>query len=436
WSLSSTLITNASSLLQTSPVANGVPAHMVPDDLLAESKERLKQIPPTWLKGPDQGDYKLDTGDILAVLIYETLPKGNQILPVNFPDSSSLPPTTGVPIPIRDDGSISLPHIGSINLRGLTESEAEQKIIEAYIDEGKVLNEDAKTQISVSLARPRQIRVLVVRDDSPGQRSQHEDPGFRLFGSSQLGNRRGSGFGNELQMPHNEADLITALAETGGFPGPNGTNEVFIYRGLSTFGDYDVPTDWNADRPAQKDRSNGPSTVRIPLRIDADVTERPFSPEDVRLYPDDIVYVPARTTDVYYTGGLLPAREVPLPRDYDVRALEAVLRVGGSVVNGGRFTNNFTGGILTQGIGTPSPTLLTVIRKVPGGGQVNIRVDLSKALTDSNENLLIKEGDVLLLQETPSEAVARYLSQTFSINGATQIFSRGSAAASGAAGLP
>ena len=420
----------------TSPVANGVPTHMLPDSLLAESKERLKPIPPTWLKGPKSKDYKLDTGDILAVLIHETLPKGNQILPVNFPDSSSLPPTTGVPLPIRDDGTVSLPLIGAVELRGLTVTEAEKKLIDAYVDTGEVLNEAARTQISVSLARPRQIRVLVVRDDSPSQQSQFEDPGFRLFGSAELGNRRGSGFGSILEMPHNEADLISALTRTGGFPGPNGTNEVFIYRGLSGFGDYDMPTDWNAARPTQEARNSGPSTVRIPLRIDADITERPFSAEDVRLYPNDIVYVPARTTDVYYTGGLLPAREVPLPRDYDVRALEAVLRVGGPVNNGGRLLNNFTSNALSGGLGSPNPTLLTVIRKVPGGGQVNIRVDLAKALTDSSENMLIKEGDVLLLQESPSEAVSRYLSNAFSISGATQIFTRGSAAASGSARLP
>ena len=419
----------------TSPVVNGVPAHMLPDDLLAESKENLKLIPPTWLKGTKRENYKLDTGDILAVLVHETLPKGTQILPVNFPDSSSLPPTTGVPIPIRENGTISMPLIGSVSLRGLTIEEAEQKVIDAYVTNGGMLNEDAKTQISVNLARPRQIRVLVIRDDSPGQQSQYEDPGFRLSSSAQLGTRRGSGFGSVLEMPHNEADLIDALTRTGGYPGPHGTNEVFIYRGYYGIGEHESPTEWNAARP-EKNRQQGPTTIRIPMMIDANTTERPFSAEDVTLYPDDIVHVPARTTDVYYTGGLLPAREVPLPRDYDVRALEAVLRVGGSLVNGGRLTNNFTGQQGNEGLGPTNPTLLTVIRKVPGGGQVNIRVDLNKALTDSSSNLLIKEGDILLLQETPSEAVARYVSQIFNFNAAVEILNRGSAAASGTARLP
>lgn len=420
----------------TSPVTNGVPVHMLPSELLADSKEKLHPIPPTWLKAPKKEYYTLDTGDILGVYIKDVLPISEMILPVNFPDSSSLPPSTGVPIPVRQNGTISLPLIGSVDVRGLTVEEAEEKIVDAYLGT-EMLNEESKNQILVSLARPRQIRVLVVRDDSPGTQVRQEDPGFRLFGSAELGNRRGQGFGSVLEMPSNEADLISALTRTGGFPGPNGTNEVFIYRGWSGFGEIDMPADWNASRPEKSDdRPDGLQTIRIPLRIDASTTERPFSPEDVRLHSDDIVFVPARTTDVYYTGGLLPAREVPLPRDYDVPALEAVLRVGGSVISGGRFTNNFTGGILTQGLGNPSPSLLTVIRRMPGGSQVVIRVDLNKALTDPRENLLIKEGDVLLLQETPSEAVARYFSNVFRLNGASEVFQSGSAAASAAIAVP
>ncbi|MCA9216250.1 MAG: polysaccharide biosynthesis/export family protein, partial [Planctomycetales bacterium] len=109
----------------TSPVANGVPVHMLPDELLADSKEDLVQIPPTWLKAGKPKNYRLDTGDILAVYVYDVLPKGTQVLPVNFPDSSSIPPSWGVPIPVRENGTVTLPLIGSIEVRGLTVDEAE-----------------------------------------------------------------------------------------------------------------------------------------------------------------------------------------------------------------------------------------------------------------------------------------------------------------------
>ncbi len=54
-----------------------------------------------------------------------------------------------------------------------------------------------------------------------------------------------------------------------------------------------------------------------------------------------------------------------------------------------------------------------VIRRTPGGGQVPIVVDLRNALRHPEERILVRAGDVLILQEKPSEAVARYVTQTF-----------------------
>jgi hypothetical protein len=57
--------------------------------------------------------------------------------------------------------------------------------------------------------------------------------------------------------------------------------------------------------------------------------------------------------------------------------------------------------------------LLVVLRRTPGGGQVPIVVDLRDALRHPEERLLVRAGDVLMLQEKPSEALARYVTQTF-----------------------
>ena len=166
-------------------------------------------------------------------------------------------------------------------------------------------------------------------------------------------------------------------------------------------------------------------------------TKRPFSEEDVILKSGDIVFVPPRETDVYYTGGLLPAREVPLPRDVDLRVVEAILRVGGSVVNGGRFIGSFSGtASFTSGIESSNPSLVTVLRKTPQNGQVVIRVDLNRALRDPRENLLVKPGDVIVLQETPAEAVSRYLTTVFNFGIISEVFRSGSAAAQVNANLP
>jgi hypothetical protein len=156
----------------------------------------------------------------------------------------------------------------------------------------------------------------------------------------------------------------------------------------------------------------------------------------VRLESGDIVFVPADDSQVYYTGGLLPSREVGLPRDVDLGVVEALLRVGGPLVNGGINANNLSGGIVGSGIGAPSPSLLTVLRRTPDGGQAVIRVDLNRALRDPRENMLVKAGDVLILQETEDESITRYLTTAFDFNILFDVLRSGSATITGSGSLP
>ena len=86
------------------------------------------------------------------------------------------------------------------------------------------------------------------------------------------------------------------------------------------------------------------------------------------------------------------------------------------MITGGLNPINLTGTFLTPGIGAPSPSLVSIIRRTPGGGQVAIRVDLNRALRDPRERILIQPRDVVLLQETPNEAVVRYITQVFKFN--------------------
>ncbi len=111
-----------------------------------------------------------------------------------------------------------------------------------------------------------------------------------------------------------------------------------------------------------------------------------------------------------------------MPRDYDLGAIEAIVRVGGPFINGGIASNNFSGNIISAGIGNPSPSALTILRKRPDGSQATIRVDLNRAASDPRENLIIQDGDVLVLQETPQEAFARYTTQVFNFNFFGELF--------------
>ena len=150
--------------------------------------------------------------------------------------------------------------------------------------------------------------------------------------------------------------------------------------------------------------------IRIPLRWPPGAP-LPFQPEDVVLDEGDVVFLETRNTEFFYTGGILPSNEIPLPRDRDLDVVEAVAQVTGSLLNGAVGGNNLSGTLIRDGLGKPSPSALSVVRRTPDGGQVSIHVDLNRAMRDPRERILVRPGDLLILQETPGEAFLRYASE-------------------------
>ncbi len=153
-------------------------------------------------------------------------------------------------------------------------------------------------------------------------------------------------------------------------------------------------------------------TVRIPLRLPPEAP-LPFSKDDVVLHTGDVVFLEARDEQVFFTAGLLPPGKHMLPRDHDLDVLEAITLVRGPLYNGAFGGSNLSGTLIQPGLGNPSPSLCVVLRRVPGRGQVPIAVDLRAAMKYPQERLVIRPGDLLVLQEKPGEAFARYFTQTF-----------------------
>ena len=129
-----------------------------------------------------------------------------------------------------------------------------------------------------------------------------------------------------------------------------------------------------------------------------------------------MVCIEAREAEVFYSGGFLPPGEHVLPRDYDLDVVKAISAIGGPLVNGGVNANNLTGSLAQTGIGSFSPKLVSVLRKTPDGGQCTIIVDLNCALRNPRENLILKAGDVVILQETPGQALVRYFNSQFHLD--------------------
>jgi hypothetical protein len=192
-------------------------------------------------------------------------------------------------------------------------------------------------------------------------------------------------------------------------------DQVVIQRACSCAEGNGEPGGEPAVTPADKEalaKRNKCSRVCIPLRM-RPCQPLPFGPQDVVLHDGDVVYLEARAQDVYYTGGLLPSGTQILPRDRDLDVVQAVAEVRGPLINGAFVNNNLAGNLINPGIGFDSPALLTVIRRLPNGTTLPIRVDLNRALRDPRERILVKAGDVLILQELPNAALARYFGTTF-----------------------
>jgi protein involved in polysaccharide export with SLBB domain len=386
----------------TNPVADGIRVRQLPPEFFVRPKEELKPIPLSLLRQQPPEVYRLDSGDLLGVWVEGVLGKNNEPPPIAGSETvlGGLKTTAlGFPIPVRTDGTITLPLIPPLHVEGMTLVEAQEALRVEYTVKRQLLPK-GKENIIVTLIRPREYQVLVIREDGGGSSTTAPTalPSLSV-GSFALNSptpAAARGTGAVIGLPAYENDVLNALARTGGLPGLDAANEVIIQRGGFKPG---------KEKPAFDGHSA--NVIRIPLRL-SQGEDVPFRPQDIILNNGDVVLIQARPYERYYTGGLLGGGEYILPRDHDLDVVQAVARVRGPLVNGGLNQNNFTGQITTSGLGNPNPSQLTVLRKTGAHGQVQIKVDLNRALSDPRERILVQAGDVLILQETLGESFTRY----------------------------
>ncbi len=403
---------------------DAIPAEQVPPQFLAAPRANKRPIDVSLLRHLPPPNYILDKDDVLGVFIDGVLGNSTEAPPVTLPDpESDLSPGIGFPIPVREDGTISLPLIDPLAVRGLTVAQVEQLVKRRYKEEEILVD----ARVIVTLLRKRTYRIFVVRQDNQagqggGQQLAAIQQQRGVFGRSDMSSR-----GFVLQLPAYENDLLNALSQTGGLPGLNAKNEVTILRGddLQTEERFRQMREMYGGRfdasfmnPALV---NSESSLTIPLRVGPGEIPN-FRPEDVILRDGDVVYVEDRETEIYYTGGLLGGGEWPLPRDYDLDILGAVALAGTGVgaVGGARGGG---GGVYALGRSNLSPpTELTVLRKLPGNRQIAMRVRLNDAVNDPSARILVAPGDTLILRFTPEEETLNAAISVFFTFGIRQLF--------------
>ena len=131
-----------------------------------------------------------------------------------------------------------------------------------------------------------------------------------------------------------------------------------------------------------------------------------FEEKDIILKTGDVVYIPSRETERFYTGGVMQGGEHMLPRDYDLDVLGAIAVAGGPVGSGGTGIGQAGGrggGGGGRNAAGKNPSRLLVVRKLECGGTLVIKVDTNRALTDSSQRILVQPEDTLILQYTLTE---------------------------------
>jgi protein involved in polysaccharide export with SLBB domain len=395
----------------TNPGADATRVRLLPPELLAPARPDEQTIDLPLLGQCRPTTYRLAPGDVLGVYVEGILGDKTQPLPlhvaplVETPGQRRLPPAVGYPLPVRADGTIAPPLLDPVGVLGLSTTEVEEALRKRYV--AKELLKGGAERVLVTLLHPRTYQVVVLRQESGN---------ITVGPAGQIGGGK-RGTGQVVDLPAYENDVLHALTETGGLPGLDAYNAVIVQRGCFQDEQGRAAVLHTLEAQPGGCGPQGPSlpcreTIRIPLRWPCG-KDVPFRPQDVVLQTGDVVFLEARDFDVFFTGGLMPAGEHVLPRDRDLDVLEAVTMVQGPLLNGGFATNNLAGNLIAPGIGGPSPSQLVVVRRTPGGGQVPIRVDLNRAIKDPRERIIIRPGDLLVLQETPDEALARYVTQTF-----------------------
>lgn len=400
-------------LLAVSVVApgcvTGIPARRLPRDVLGETRANTTPIDHLRLRQDPPPAHIVKARDILGIYIEGVLGGGERDMsapPVQFPERGGLPPSIGYPIPVREDGTISLPLVEPIKVEGLTVAQVETKIKQAYTTPRKLLPE-GKERIICTLMRRRSYQVIVVREDSVGMNNalnNQQNPNMQgqqfMLGVS----KKGAVFA--IDLPAYENDVLHALSASGGLPGLDAKNELQIRRGM-------FASATNRDEMIAKLRANpadpccplppeipdDPNVTRIPLQLKPGEVVK-FTQKDIILDNGDVIYIPANPADFFYTGGLLQGGQWQLPRDVDLDVLGAVAMARGQIGSGqmNGFGATGLGGIIP-------PTEILVIRTTKCGSQIPIRINLNKALTDKRERILVQPGDVVMLRYTPVERV-------------------------------
>jgi polysaccharide export outer membrane protein len=264
------------------------------------------------------------------------------------------------PLRVEQDGFVDVPLVGSVNVKGLDPQAAQMAIRNASIERGIF----RRPSVVVNFKERRTNRVTVM--------GAVEEPGvyeLPLAGSSLL---------DAITMAGglaDDADMVVEVRQTHGLPPP-------IKGPLQREDDTRIAG-------ASYDSTIGPNHIsggHAPLSIHQInlVTAAAGQPiPERRLNDGALVTVKRRSARVVRVLGLVKnPSQIELPPNKDIRLLDAIAEAGG--------------------LRTSIANKVLVIRQIPGSFQpVVVKASIRQAKKDGAANLLLADGDVVSIEETP-----------------------------------
>lgn len=218
----------------------GVPARFLPAEMKVGERSDRRTINVSLLGQSPPPAHLVDAGDVLGVYVEGFVGKASDPPPVYFPANNEAAPSFGLPFPVREDGTISLPAVGSVNVRGLTLVQAEERVKQAYLAPRELIRPDFH-RVQVNLQRPRHYRVLVIRQDSHTEPQTNGSVGQMNIGLAKRGT------GKVVNLPAYSNDVLNALTASDGLPGLDAENAVYIIRRRGNFQGAATDPRWPAD---------------------------------------------------------------------------------------------------------------------------------------------------------------------------------------------
>lgn len=278
----------------------GTPVQCIPADWLAVSRENTSTIDLSLLGQVPPSQHIVDRGDVLGIYIEGVLGEKGQAPPISAPVIPNDSPKIGYPLAVRDDGTISLPLIGAVDVTGMTVRQVEEHIRRIYTIDKEIL-QPGQDRIIVTLQKPRDIRVLVMRQENTNVLDSVQ------AGSVNLGTAK-RGTGRIVSLPIYKNDVLHALAETGGLPGLDAENMIYVIRRSETQVQTKPSKTFQPSRKPAAEVKNNSHPVQLPdpepVAVQQMSYEIPASPRQQRLQNpiQQMSYRSAPATSNYRAG--------------------------------------------------------------------------------------------------------------------------------------